>query len=98
MAHYACDCWDAEVLTSNGWVEMVGHANRSAYDLECHSAASGTKLVASRQLKEAKQVTITELELNKQIIGKTFKAKQKILIEYLENCQDTEKIKLQETL
>ena len=54
MAHYACDCWDAEVLTSNGWVEMVGHANRSAYDLECHSAASGTKLVASRQLKEAK--------------------------------------------
>lgn len=41
MAHYACDCWDAEVLTSNGWVEMVGHANRSAYDLESHSTASG---------------------------------------------------------
>ena len=77
---------------------MVRHVNRSAYDLEFPSAASGTKLVASRQLKEAKQVTITELELNKQIIGKTFKAKQKILIEYLENCQDTEKIKLQETL
>jgi glycyl-tRNA synthetase len=34
MAHYACDCWDAEIETSHGWVECVGHANRSAYDLE----------------------------------------------------------------
>ena len=55
---------------------MVRHVNRSAYDLEFPSAASGTKLfVASRQLKKAKQVTITELELNKQNIGKSFKAK-----------------------
>ncbi|XP_047738041.1 uncharacterized protein LOC108676583 [Hyalella azteca] len=23
MAHYACDCWDAEALTSYGWVECV---------------------------------------------------------------------------
>jgi glycyl-tRNA synthetase len=30
MAHYACDCWDAELLTSYGWVECVGCADRSA--------------------------------------------------------------------
>lgn len=24
MAHYAKDCWDAEVETSYGWVECVG--------------------------------------------------------------------------
>jgi len=28
MAHYAKDCWDAEILTSYGWVECVGMANR----------------------------------------------------------------------
>ena len=28
MAHYACDCWDAEILTSYGWVECVGCADR----------------------------------------------------------------------
>jgi len=29
MAHYACDCWDAEIKTFYGWVECVGHADRS---------------------------------------------------------------------
>jgi glycyl-tRNA synthetase (class II) len=24
MAHYAKDCWDAEIETSHGWVECVG--------------------------------------------------------------------------
>ena len=24
MAHYACDCWDAEIETSYGWIECVG--------------------------------------------------------------------------
>lgn len=33
MAHYASDCWDAEIHTSYGWVECVGIADRSAFDL-----------------------------------------------------------------
>lgn len=41
MAHYACDCWDAECLTSYGWIECVGCADRSAYDLGQHTKASG---------------------------------------------------------
>ena len=28
MAHYACDCWDAELLSSYGWIECVGCADR----------------------------------------------------------------------
>ena len=24
MAHYACDCWDAESYTSVDWLEIVG--------------------------------------------------------------------------
>ena len=41
MAHYACDCWDAECLTSYGWIECVGCADRSAYDLQQHTKGSG---------------------------------------------------------
>src|SRR4051795_6868608 len=29
MAHYASDCWDAEILTSYGWIEYV-HQNKHA--------------------------------------------------------------------
>ena len=28
MAYYVCDCWDAEKLTSYGWVVYVGCADR----------------------------------------------------------------------
>ncbi|XP_044750626.1 glycine--tRNA ligase isoform X2 [Coccinella septempunctata] len=48
MAHYACDCWDAECLTSYGWIECVGCADRSAYDLTQHTAATKVKLTAVR--------------------------------------------------
>jgi glycyl-tRNA synthetase len=41
MAHYSSDCWDAEILMSSGWVECVGLADRSAYDLTAHSNATG---------------------------------------------------------
>ena len=40
MAHYACDCWDLECLTSYGWVECVGIADRSCYDLSVHAEAT----------------------------------------------------------
>lgn len=34
MAHYAADCWDCEINCSYGWVETIGHADRSCFDLE----------------------------------------------------------------
>ncbi|ESO87782.1 hypothetical protein LOTGIDRAFT_145967 [Lottia gigantea] len=52
MAHYACDCWDAELKTSYGWIECVGCADRSCYDLTQHTEATGVKLVADRKLPE----------------------------------------------
>lgn len=45
MAHYATDCWDAECLTSYGWIECVGCADRSAFDLSQHSKATGKILL-----------------------------------------------------
>uniref|UniRef100_A0ACB8FWJ2 Uncharacterized protein n=1 Tax=Sphaerodactylus townsendi TaxID=933632 RepID=A0ACB8FWJ2_9SAUR len=52
MAHYACDCWDAESKTSYGWIEIVGCADRSCYDLSCHARATKVPLAAEKPLKE----------------------------------------------
>lgn len=73
MAHYACDCWDLEILTSYGWIECVGIADRSAYDLNAHMKSSGDKLHASRKLPEPRVFQVTEIQLNKGLMGKTFK-------------------------
>ncbi|KQC05107.1 MAG: glycine--tRNA ligase [Methanoculleus sp. SDB] len=41
-AHYAEDCWDAEIFSERfGWVETVGIADRTDYDLRAHAAHSG---------------------------------------------------------
>lgn len=42
MAHYAADCWDAEIECSYGWIECVGIADRSAYDLRAHTVTTLT--------------------------------------------------------
>lgn len=52
MAHYACDCWDAECLTSYGWVECVGCADRSCFDLTQHARATGARLIAEKPLPQ----------------------------------------------
>ena len=37
MAHYAIDCWDAEINTNQfGWIEVAGIADRTDYDLKSH--------------------------------------------------------------
>ena len=81
MAHYACDCWDAEILTSYGWIECVGCADRSCFDLTQHTLATGVKLAAEKQLAQPKQVRIKECLPNKGVIGKLFKAEAKAITE-----------------
>ncbi|CAG2053455.1 unnamed protein product [Timema podura] len=61
MAHYACDCWDAEMLTSYGWIECVGCADRSAFDLTQHTKATGVRLAAEKKLQEPKVIELTGL-------------------------------------
>jgi len=93
MAHYASDCWDAEIETSYGWVEVAGHADRTCYDLSRHSECSKIELVASRLLKETKVVKGVKINLNKGIIFKNFtdKEKAKKLCEKLSNVNEEEK-------
>ncbi|XP_052783336.1 glycine--tRNA ligase-like [Mya arenaria] len=83
MAHYACDCWDAEMKTSYGWIECVGCADRSCYDLLCHQKATGMKLVAERKLAEPKMIQVVECKVNKGVIGKVFKKDAKVVTDYL---------------
>lgn len=88
MAHYASDCWDAEIETSYGWIECVGIADRSCYDLDAHSKVSGEPLVAWVDFKNGPQsVDSYEVVLNKSNIGKTFKHNGKIIISTLESLQ-----------
>lgn len=44
LAHYATDCWDFECLTMSGWLECVGCADRSSYDLICHQNPTKKKV------------------------------------------------------
>lgn len=70
MAHYACDCWDAEVETSYGWIEIAGHADRSCFDLSRHSAKTKVDLKAAKTLKEPILQKQIKVVLNKKDIGK----------------------------
>ena len=73
MAHYSADCWDAEVETSYGWIEIAGHADRSCYDLTKHSQKTRRDLQAARPLKEPKTIKYVKIVLNKKDLGPTFK-------------------------
>ncbi|XP_061522164.1 glycine--tRNA ligase-like [Phycodurus eques] len=88
MAHYACDCWDAESKTSYGWIEIVGCADRSCYDLSCHSRATKVPLVAEKPLKEPKVVNVVKFEPNKAAIGAAYKKDGKLIFDYLDACDE----------
>lgn len=98
MAHYACDCWDAEILTSYGWIECVGCADRSCYDLSQHTKATGVKLVAEKKLPEPKTVEFTEPVINKQVLGKAFKKEAKTITDMLANMSIDELEKMDSEL
>jgi len=83
MAHYACDCWDAELLTSYGWVECVGCADRSAYDLTQHTKATGVKLCAEKKLATPITKDVVEIASNKGPIFKAFKKEGKAITDML---------------
>jgi glycyl-tRNA synthetase len=73
MAHYAADCWDCELQTSYGWVECVGCADRSAYDLSVHMKATGVPLNVRENLKEPYRVEEWQAQLDKKKAGPIFK-------------------------
>ncbi len=74
MAHYALDCWDAEIHGSYGWVECVGIAHRGCYDLDKHEQATGKTLRARREFDEPRTTTIDAWTIDGAKAGPAFKA------------------------
>lgn len=88
MAHYAADCWDAEILTSFGWIECVGCADRSAYDLTVHAAKTKQKMVVQQNLKESRVETRNVVLLEKKVFGPMFKKDAKVVEEAIMAIDD----------
>lgn len=90
MAHYAVDCWDAEALTSHEWIECVGCADRSAYDLKQHTKSSGIQLTVERRLAAPKMVTTNEIVPTKEFVMKLSSKKSKQVKKALATLNQTQ--------
>jgi glycyl-tRNA synthetase len=85
LAHYAKDCWDAEAFSESfGWIELVGLADRTCYDLKHHSEASGIELTAERRLKNPKEIEKFKVIPKMDRIGPKFRGEGLYVKEQLE--------------
>jgi glycyl-tRNA synthetase len=90
LAHYATECWDAELYSERfGWVECVGIADRSAYDLNAHIVSSSVDMYALRPFDEPRDVTIKEIVPKMNILGPRFAGKAGKIKEQLEKMDAT---------
>lgn len=86
LAHYATECWDAELFSERfGWIECVGIADRSAYDIGAHIDATGTDMYALRKYDEPKIVEVKKIVPDMGKLGPMFKGKAGEIKKILEN-------------
>jgi len=86
-AHYATDCWDAEVLTSYGWIEIVGIADRTDYDLSRHAKFAKVDMSVFIPYPQPLVVKRKKAVPKMSALGPVFKAKAKKIAEALENAE-----------
>jgi len=85
LAHYATECWDAELYSERfGWVECVGIADRSAYDLNSHIVSSNVDMYALRPFEEPREVTVKKVVPKMNMLGPRFSGKAGKIKEQLE--------------
>lgn len=84
MAHYAADCWDLEIKSSYGWVECVGHADRACYDLDVHSKATKSPMVATMKFDVPKEMEVAKLKFDRKVLGLVFKQDARTVASALE--------------
>jgi len=58
---------------NQGWVECVGHADRSAYDLKVHTKATKVELIAREVFDTPREELVVTVKSNKGMMGKLFK-------------------------
>ncbi|HJJ42340.1 MAG TPA: glycine--tRNA ligase [Methanocorpusculum sp.] len=87
-AHYAADCWDAEAYSDRfGWVEIVGIADRTNYDLNAHSKVSGEKNTVFVQYPEPKKDHHKAIIPNFGKLGPIFRGKAKAIAELMKDAE-----------
>lgn len=91
MAHYAADCWDAEILSERfGWVEVVGIADRTDYDLKAHSRVSETELSVYVPYDEPEKIERFTVKPDMGIIGPRYKGKAGAIVKALKAMKPEE--------
>ena len=83
MAHYAADCWDFEIQSSFGWIECVGCADRSAYDLTVHANKTKQPLRVQQALPEPRVVDKLECVFDAKAFGLQFRKDAGMIKEFL---------------
>jgi glycyl-tRNA synthetase len=97
LAHYATECWDAELFSERfGWIECVGIADRSAYDLNAHIKSSGTDMYALRKFDKPRTIEVKKIAPKMDVLGPLFKDKAGRIKNLLEtmDVKDTTKIRV----
>ena len=95
LAHYATECWDAELFSERfGWIECVGIADRSAYDLNAHIVSTGVDMYALRKYDEPKIVSRKKIVPKMNELGPLFKDKAGKIKELLESMDAKDSKKL----
>jgi glycyl-tRNA synthetase len=85
MAHYAADCWDAEIETSLGWLECVGIADRACFDLNAHAEATKVDLMFRETLDKPVEVEVARLTKPAGIAAmKAFKKQGRAVLEWMQ--------------
>lgn len=99
LAHYATECWDAELQTERfGWIECVGIADRSAYDINAHINSSGTDMYALRKFDEPKIIEAKKIVPKMGVLGPLFKDKAGEIKAILEKMEAKESKKISVTV
>ena len=84
-AHYAEDCWDAETLSGRfGWVETVGIADRTDYDLKAHAEHSSDSFTAFIQFDEPRREKRRVINANMGVLGPKYRGKAKAISDALQ--------------
>jgi len=91
MAHYAADCWDAEVFLDRlGWIEIVGVADRTDYDLKAHAAMSKVNLSVFVHYDQPVKRQKLRVKPDFKALGPRFKGKAKAVGEALKALSPSE--------
>jgi glycyl-tRNA synthetase len=83
-AHYAEDCWDAEVYSARfGWVETVGIADRTDYDLRAHEGQSGERFSVFLPYEIPRRINRVRVVPNMGALGPRFRGSAKAVADAL---------------